>query len=274
MPLPEIPYLNAISLREEVQTDGNSPIKVVAEDYLMYLVKNSKNKNPATDIINELLCFYFLHAWNIPVPDAALIKVNPTQLLDEYSSNHKPHYYKKVVFGSRWIDAIDCNTFISVSNKPEYKKYNNPEIIFQIGLFDIWVENDDRKPSNNNLLLQSIEGRQNMIPIDHAFIFGTVKYTDLDPSAFTPIENENIFITNLAKSLKSYKKSAENWLQRDQESFYLHVEKCKEIYSEIVATIPETWGFNVESQTSLHNFLFNNERNKKVFDEYVYKMLQ
>jgi len=48
----KIPKLKVISSRDEIRTTGNSPVKIIAENYEMYLAKNSKSKNPACDIIN------------------------------------------------------------------------------------------------------------------------------------------------------------------------------------------------------------------------------
>lgn len=55
-----LPHIIATSLREEIPTDGNSPIKIIGNDMQMYVAKNSKNKNPSTDIINEVFAYYFL----------------------------------------------------------------------------------------------------------------------------------------------------------------------------------------------------------------------
>lgn len=207
MAVESIIHISATSLKEELCTTGNSPIKVIGSDYNMYVAKNSKSKYPATDMINEVLAHYFLKLWLIPTPDIALISIDPQHLLPEYSSNHQPHYYKNEVFASKWIsNSVESSIMFEINKKKDYDKFLNPEIIFSIGLFDIWVENDDRKPTNHNLLFQIINGKQCIVPIDHSFIFSTMKYNDLDPTTFSPIENDNIFVSSLGGSLKRYKK--------------------------------------------------------------------
>lgn len=240
----------------------------------MYLSKNSKNKNPATDIINEVLCNYFLNIWGISTPDAAIINIDPNNLLAEYSKpNHKPRFYNKPVFGSKWIKgALDCNAFISINSKHDYDKFHNPEIIFDIGLFDIWIENDDRRATNTNLLLQTINGQYKILPIDHSLLFNGLTYKDLNPDIFCPIDNENIFRTDLAVSLKQYKKKKKDWQIYDEQKFYLCIENCKLNYPHIVKNIPVSWGFTLPLQNKLHDFLFNEKRNELVFREYLYKM--
>ncbi len=266
-------HITAISLKEELPTTGNSPIKVIGSDYNMYVAKNSKNKNPATDIINEVLAHYFLTLWEVPTPNIALITIDPAHLLPEYSNNHRPHYYNNEIFASQWIsNAVDSSILFEINKKKDYDKFNNPEILFKIGLFDIWVENDDRKPTNHNLLFQTINGKQNIIPIDHSFIFGTMNYVDLDPTTFSPIENENIFVSSLGASLMRYKKKNKKWQPINRDYFYLCVQNCKQEYANIVAKIPPIWGFTAEHQTKLYDFLFNEERNKAVYNEFEYKL--
>jgi len=266
-------HLTATSLKEELRTTGNSPIKVIGSDYNMYVAKNSKNKNPATDMINEVLAHYFLKLWHIPTPDIALISIDPLHLLPEYSNNHRPHYYNNEVFASKWVNhSVDSSIMFEINKKKDYDKFNNPEILFSIGLFDIWVENDDRKPTNHNLLFQTINGKQNIIPIDHSFIFSTMNYNDLDPTTFSPIENENIFVSSLGGSLKRYKKKNKKWQPINRDYFYLCIQNCRQEYANIVANIPANWGFTAENQTNLFNFLFNDERNQKVYNEFEYKM--
>ena len=116
MRLPPLSYHTAISCREEILTDGNSPIKIIADDYEMYVAKNSKNKHPATDIINEVLAYYLLTLWEVQTAAAALINIDVAMLLPSYTNAHKKHYYSKPVFGSKWIEgAIDSNQFFAVS---------------------------------------------------------------------------------------------------------------------------------------------------------------
>jgi hypothetical protein len=269
----QLPYKKAISLNEEIPTSGNSPIKVIADDYEVYVAKNSRNKNPAYDIINEVIAYILLMSWEIPVPDCAIMEIDPQMLLPEYSkNNHKPSFYQNPVFASKWINANDGNLFFEIHSRKDYKKFLNPEIIFKIGLFDIWVENDDRKPSNNNILLQVINGFTKIVAIDHSYIFSTMNYEDLNPDDFYPIYNDNILMTNFAKSIKPFKKKKQKWFKFDEQDFYLCIENSKQNFKNILNNIPQSWGFTQNHYNNLYNFLFNEERNRKVILDYFDKM--
>lgn len=273
--LPALPHLKAISLREEILTDGNSPIKVIANDYKLYVVKNSKSKNPATDIINEVLCYYLLHLWQLPVAEAAIIDIDPEQLLTEYTNNHRKHYYNKPVFASKWIEgALETNQFFEIQGRVELRSFTNPFDLFRIGLFDIWVENDDRKPTNHNLILRPGADGYGIIPIDHSFVFSTLAYKDLNPAMFYPIANENILVSDLAHSLLKFKRERKDEAENDREQFYLCIERCKNSFPQIVSKLPVIWGFTQADADTLFAFLFDDQRNKSVFQDYLIKVYQ
>ncbi len=273
MSILNIPYKEAIVLLEEIPTDGNSPIKVITDDYECYVAKNSKNKTPSTDIINEVICSCFLKLWDIPVPDFAFVKIQPQKIRNQYSSSHKPNYYIKPVFGSKWLNkAVDINLILADSNKKGLNLVSNPLDLFKIGLFDIWIENDDRKNTNYNLLLNPIDELLEITAIDHSFVFSTMNYKDLNPSLFCPIENDNLLVSEFAKVLKKYKTSNRTNCTNDYKNFYICVQKCEKHFLEIIEQIPVEWGFTEEHSICLRNFLFNKIRNKEVFYDYIRKV--
>jgi hypothetical protein len=193
------PYYKAISLLEEIPTTGNSPLKIIAENIKMYAAKNSKNKFPATDIINELIAHYLLLCWKIYTPNIAIIEINANDIKEKYSNNHKPNYYNIPVFGSEWIqNAIELSEFDAVNSLKDFNRYHDPFQIFMIALFDIWVVNDDRKHSNTNILLTTKEDKLQITPIDHSFIFASMNYQNLDPNDEYFTYNDHILESNFA----------------------------------------------------------------------------
>lgn len=271
----QIPRLKVISSGDEIHTTGNSPVKIIAEDYEMYLAKNSKSKNPACDIINELLAHCFLKLWELKTPEIAILDFSTDLVRPEYSkANHNPLFYQKPVFGSKWKkNAFDSNKFIDLKSKFDNRDFNDPLDVFKIGLFDIWVENDDRKPTNHNLMFEEDDNQKfNIIPIDHCYIFSTMNYQSLSAANFCPIANENLLVTDLAKSLKKIKHQNRNWDAEDKEYFYLCISKCEKYFEEIIRYIPTEWNFSVEDAKSLKSLLFDNNRNKKVIADYLEKV--
>jgi len=249
----------------------HSPLLVLTEDYDEYYLKTPANSSPELSIINEFLCTNLLHYWQISSPDANILIVDPSIIDRTLSSNHKKEYFKRSCFGSKSVmDSTEFTVAMSLSSKHDYNKFKRPDDILKIGLFDIWVENDDRKPSNPNLLIKNDDQGIEFYPIDHAFIFGTRKYTDLNPSLDLAVSfNDSILYTDFAQKVYEYTlKDNSDWLVEIREYFYLAIDNCKINYKAIIKSLPPDLGFTKKDGESLFDFLFSDERNKKVFTDF------
>lgn len=266
----------AIIIEKELLTDGHSPLLVVTDDFKRYVAKNAKGHNPALALINEWFCHCFLTQWDIPVPDVALVHV-PKVLLEHttLSGHHRLHYYNDAVFGSKYIEnAIELNEFVYSRQRANYKNISNPLDFLHIALFDTWIENDDRKPTNHNLLLEPVGGKFKIIAIDHAFVLGTLDYIHLKPEEFHPISNEHILISELGRSVKGSFTLDAAFVEKEKEYFYLCIQKCLDCFDVLLTQITDVFELNAERLDRLKAFLFNEERNAKVFNEYLYRLEQ
>ena len=266
-----LPIVNVISLQDEILTNGSSPLRVVGEDYLIYVAKHSKSKKPSTDIINEVLAHYFLTLWGVKHPPACLIKIPIELLKAEYSKNHKPAYYKNLVFGSQFvINAIEVNTFNKINSRPEFKKFVSPQTIFEIALFDLWLQNIDRHVGNSNCLIEDTMKGRYIVPIDHCMIFEGLSLDDLSRlQEFTSSDDGSILSTTLATSIKKYFRFPKNWAVKEKEKFYLRIKDCEQNYKTICKQIPKEWSFTLNCQREVARLLFNEPRNSSVFQEFL-----
>jgi hypothetical protein len=267
-----------LSILQEIDTDGHSPLLVIADDFKKYLIKSTRDHRPSYYIINEFLCCYLLQIWKIPTPEFVSIKLDPVLLSSgTYSEFHKPHFYNNITFGSRWLEeGLEMAEYIRVHNKVGLRKFKNPLDIIKIGLFDIWVENTDRKPTNNNILFSASENHLIINAIDHAFTFDSVKYSDLNVNYINNTFNENILETSLAKdiiSLKQKEPDKEVWIDDFKENFYLCINNCQQNFETVVRYIPAELGFDRDLSQFIRDFLFNDKRNKMVFSEFLSRIL-
>lgn len=177
-------YKEVLSIEREIVTDGHSPLLVITSDFEHYIIKSTRGQRPSYPLINEFLCSFLLHHWELNVPTCAAVKLNPGLLKDRgFSPFHQPHFYSDITFGSKIeTGSIEMGEFMNIHSKPDMKKLRNPEDLLKIALFDIWVENSDRKPTNYNILLKTNSAKLDIFAIDHAFTFDSVKYSDLNPA--------------------------------------------------------------------------------------------
>lgn len=265
-----IPKRRAISILEKINTAGSEPLRLICDDYETYYVKNHQLGNPASSIINEVLCHFLLDLWDINTPDIALINLEAETIRKNYGYKHKPSYYNRLAFGSKHqAAAFDIARIIDIKGKVDFRKYSQAEIFAHIGLFDMWVDNEDRGPELNNLMVFEKEGGFSFLAIDHAAAFRTGAYDTLSDNKFYPTEGNCILQSQFFKGLKQFLNSDNQWLRNEKEKYYLYISKCKQQFSKITTSIPPEWGFTQKYESLVYDFLFNNERNKQVFNEYL-----
>jgi hypothetical protein len=263
-----------VQVIKEFQTEGHRPLHVLADDYeTTYVAKCGSGRKPENFLINEILCHYFLKEWSIPTPDIAILKILPSILPPDLAPKYKNYKYDGLWFGSKFIEkTIDVTEFIKVQRKPDFRRIYNPNDLLLIGLFDIWVENDDRKPSNSNLLLIPHESRSLICAIDHSFTFCSMNHHNLPIGVVSASFNDTILHSSIASSVLKYNKINRNSLKTLEERFYLCLQNCENNYKQVANNMPEYLGFTQESVNVVYEFLFDHRRNKKVFEDFCSKV--
>lgn len=265
-----LPYRRVVSIQRKINTTGSEPLHVICDDYASYYIKNDRENSPASSIINEVLSHYFLRLWDINTPQICLTKLEEETIRQDYGARHKPFYYSRPAFGSKEHDgAFDFTEFLQIKGRVDFRKYYKTEMFAHIGLFDLWIENEDRPPDLKNLMLYEEEERYHFLAIDHTMAFRTGAYSSLKDKSFWATEGQFMLQSLFFKQLRRILKLDKGWCRKEQEYFYLCIEKCKRHFNEIVQLIPPEWGFFDETITVLYEYLFDEKRNKSVFNEYV-----
>ena len=266
-------YRQVKTIINQYNTEGHSPLKVLADDLNPYVLKFPKNPFDKVSIVKEFVCFYLLKCWSIATPDIAALSV-PGNLLKEcgfISNRDKRLIEGTVCFGSKLIpDAIELMDFLAAQNAAAQKKIFNPEDMIKIALFDLWIENDDRRPTNNNIVLGTHNKGFVIYPIDHAFTFSTMNFSELTHSSVSFSDNDSILLSPLAKSVLKKTGFKTDFRRKLEEMFYLCIENAKLFFPQIVSNIPVNLEFTNEDKSKLSEFLFNKERNILVWQEFIY----
>jgi hypothetical protein len=98
---------------------------------------------------------------------------------------------------------------LTCSNK-NLKLYENPIDFLKIGLFDLWLVNIDRKPTNLNLMkLINTRFKFEFIAIDHAYTFDTLRYDQINQNAELSY-NDSILSLDFAKFIYKYRLYSSN----------------------------------------------------------------
>lgn len=265
-----IPHNTVISFVKEYGT-GHKPYLILADNYEQYVLKTQNNKQDKDAIVKEFLCSNLLKTWQIDTPEIASLSLNQSLTENHVFKNDKTLALSSVYFGSKYVGlSIDANKLFTAKSKATYDKFHNPGIILDIALFDIWTENDDRKPTNYNLLFVPFLKGLKIIAIDHAFTFASLPFIDIKQERVSFSDNDSILHIPLAKSIIKRLNINSEWINKAEEKFYLCVLKSKENITQIFESIPTEFTLNQQERDKIESFLFSEERNKIVFDQFKY----
>lgn len=268
--------VSAITYLRDFPTDGHKPILVLADDNNKYVIKPVKNINFDYSIYNEILCHFLLRKWKLNTPDIALVKVQKEISTNSINaSSYKKSAYNNFFFGSYFYEnSIELTAYLSFNKKIDYKKLINPEKLIDLGLFDIWVENDDRKPSNYNIILSPENDRFELLAIDNALTFSSLDYQKLNPNYISNSVNDNVLYSEIGKKIIKNIKPNAKWVSHKKDLFYLWIENCNKDFDEIINNITPFYSIDKIDLEKLKAFLFNEQRNNLVFQDFISRIKQ
>jgi hypothetical protein len=171
--------LSSLKIMKEEGTEGSAPLLILADDTNLYYAKTTLLNPPRVELINEIICCYFAKCWKINVPDSALITID-SEVLENFikengslSARYKLEHFNLPFFASKQIwPLIELERYFNgLERKTDINKFYNPIDLIKIGVFDIWVGNKDRKPTNPNILLCNANDKILFYAIDHTAAF-------------------------------------------------------------------------------------------------------
>jgi hypothetical protein len=170
------PYPSIISVLEVFDT-GDRPIKILADDGNAYLIKHTILEGMQSKLVREWICYQLFQHLNVSIPKATLLSFEPLQFQNEL----KPligRFADQVVFASQWLHARDIKDdfYSGISRRKE--SLRNPLELAKILVMDIWLKNNDRQPSNLNLIIS----KRKIYAIDHAATFDQEPFSRLADS--------------------------------------------------------------------------------------------
>lgn len=245
---------------------------VVGEDHKLYYAKSCK-RIPDYCMLSEFLCHYFLQLWGIPSPAVAAMNIDRALLPTGLSQTHRLHYFEHPCFASAHIEhCIEVTDALKFDNALVRKIVNLSDVL-KLALFDIWIENDDRKPTNLNMLLAPAAGNNfTLVAIDHSFTFSTMSYDQLDPEYIGSSFNDSILLSEIGQSAITNVNVNQAWIDNARSNFYLCIQSCRDNINNIAAAILGQFGFTPDLQAHIQRFLISDERNEKVFEEFLSRL--
>jgi hypothetical protein len=236
--------LSSISAIEKIlPSSGSNPVVVFCDDLNYYASKYGKPH----DLFNEHIGASFARIWEIPVPNSALIYVN----LDHIPAPLPQKPFSIPCFGSFYLEyAKDVNDYLLTwkNNPYELNKIINPADLLKIGLFDIWLSNEDRNHNNSNLLIQPLDKGYQFVAIDHVNLFNS---NSLEQGMYQLNEYESIICTDFVKMLFKRGQRLTEIANVLVQNFYIYVRKCLKDLPKILKQVPAAWNIDLVSKGTL-----------------------
>lgn len=238
---------------------GDNPILVTCTDFSDWVCKHGRLQS--RPLFHELMGSRFAQLWNLRTPPISLIEVSPDHLSQDYLNIVQPAFFRKPCFGSSYI--VDGNilndTWLPSFRKASFrKKLKNKNDLLKIGLFDLWLGNDDRHQGNMNLLLDQVRPKELYFTVfDHGAIFNT---GTLSRGLVLLSEDETIISSQFSRLLFGRLNNLSQIVDNIVEDFYLCVDRCEDNLGDILNDIPDEWGLDIaDLEALMREHLFNDE---------------
>lgn len=275
MELQKIRQIDVQKIITEKTTIGSSPLQVFADDMNYYYTKTTTPQVPRVELINELICAYFAQCWDLKVPNFALSTISDTVIENYISENgNLSNRYKPTSFGdnlffaSQIIEPVTELERYILPNQQGLKVFNKPQDLIKIGVFDYWIGNKDRQPSNPNILIGEFGKKFEFRPIDHAAAFAYLTdYKQVKDILLSIEPKNNILSSPIVRYITNFV-SAETYAGLKKEILCC-IEVVLQSIDFIFEQVPTSWGFSKKQKAHLKQFLADKERNERIVNSYL-----
>ena len=249
---------NSISqISRIITTAGSNPVVVLCDDLNEYVCKYSIG-TPAKKLLIEYLGHAFASLWGISVPEGKFVKIASEHVPDEILSNStQRRYFDIPTIGSlNYPESKEIDRTLVASwkaKKSQLKKVQNKEDLLKIGLFDLWLANEDRNHNNFNLLVNSADGGVKIVAIDHEKCFNSgIINNDRPPYQING--DESILTSDLVPLFFVQNAKLAEHINNILVEFPTYVDICQRELPQILQQLPIEWGIN---QDEIREFLNN-----------------
>jgi uncharacterized pyridoxamine 5'-phosphate oxidase family protein len=97
-----------------------------------------------------------------------------------------------------------------------------------------------------------------------------LQFNQLNPNYVSFSDNDSVLFSPFGLAVTSQMKINAKWLAKAKEKFYLCTSATEKSFLQICDNLPIEFRLSDEEKDKLAIFLFNKERNKKVFEQFSY----
>lgn len=262
-----IKIVQSVQFKHQKET-YNRPIETICrtENGLdIYFVKYNRTAAEISGLISELVCHFLANRLHLETPEVAYIEIgnHPIPADFQYSDRISP---EKIVFGSKKVhnSTSELTQLDFTFSKHEFNRIEFPEHLLRVGLFDLWIGNNDRTIRNYNLFLTRGK-KQKSVVFDHFEAFNKIAEQSFkNIKSEIDVYSDGFLGTSYASEMLSWV-SKEN-LKNELDNFFSAIENIdlEELLQSITETYPNGWDDDLKATDYIYRFLSSEERLEEI----------
>jgi len=262
-----IKTVHSIQLKSQKET-YNRPIEAIcrSESGLdVYFVKYNRTASEIDGLIAEIVCHFLAKRLHLETPEIAYVVIGDHPIPEKFQ--YADHLTQgKIAFGSKKVRNAEneLTQLEFIFSKHEFNRIEFPEHLLRVGLFDLWIGNNDRTAQNYNLFLTRGK-KQNLVVFDHFESFNKITEHPLeDIVSEIDVYSTGFLSTNYAYEMLGW--VSKNNLYEEVEKFFSVINglDIRELLRSISQTYPESWDSNNATTDYILRFLTSVERLKEI----------
>lgn len=227
----------------------------------VYFIKYSRSGFEYHGLIAEIVCHFLAKRLKLETPEIAYVTLGDHPVPEHFQyGNHLKE--GKIAFGSKQVrNAEDELTKLEfIFSKHEFNRLEFPEHLLRIGLFDLWIGNNDRSVDNYNLFIT--RGKtQKLVVFDHFEAFNKIaEHTFEKINTKIDIYSNGFLGTNYAYEMLGW--ISKKALKDELDNFFLTIENLdlEALLQSISETYPPGWDDNLSTKDYIKRFLSSESR--------------
>ncbi|MDZ7720125.1 MAG: HipA family kinase [Balneolaceae bacterium] len=265
-----ISTIQSIQFLRQVGGTFNRPIESICRDdsgLEVYYLKYFRTGNEIEGLVAEVVCHFLARKMNLLTPDISYVEIGDHPIPDEFV--HPEHLSTgKVVFGSKKAEKVDELTKLEfIFSKHEFNRLEYPIHLLRVGLFDLWIGNNDRTEDNYNLFLTRGK-KQKIVVFDHFEAFNKITESSFrDVNTFIEIYEKGFLGSKYAYEMLGW--VSKDDLNREVDEFVRNIQglDIPEEIGKIEETFPDSWDIGAEVTDYIVRYLSSEDRLNNVLEE-------
>jgi len=268
-----IKTVRSVQILRQIPGTFNRPVESVCrseQNLDVYYLKYPRSSNEIDGLVAEVVCHVLAKKLHLSTPDISYVEIGNHPVPDSIIHGEKLKI-GSMVFGSKKVKNLEdeLTKLEFIFGKHEFNRLEYPLHLLRIGLFDLWIGNNDRTDDNYNLFLTRGK-KQKLIVFDHFEAFNKISEVSFDKI------NTDIDVYKKAFLSSSFPYEMLGWVSKSEMNQELKsfLERIKNsnitvLIRNVANTFPASWNVKNETVQYIIRFLTSRKRLNNIEEQAI-----